>query len=179
MSSSNKLLIERTRVIQAFASQAVNNSAVKGATIATPWRIGRRGLFVLSYGAMTTNDSVTVSLEKRRQGTSTWDPIKQYDGTTNMAFAAAADTSSFDQGIQLGELDFSQLHVASDDPLNPLVSSVRYEYDAIRLSAINAAAQNVNLSAVLLIGDMISEPSSDYSLVELIRNQLASYRTDV
>jgi hypothetical protein len=149
----------------ALKPQNINNSAINGESIVRPWEKGRRLILCLIGAAMTTNDALTVTVQMRRKGTSTWDAAKKADGSTDLTFTVAktSDTGVLENGMLHGELDLSRLQRPSSS----------YEYDAVRISAVNAAAQNVIVGAVYAIGDLIAEPdSTNEALEDLLAKQI-------
>lgn len=149
----------------ALKPQNVNSTKINGETIVNPWRVARRAIAVVTCGAMTTNDIITVKFEKRRVGTSTWDSVLGADG--NALQFTAQDNSNSDGttlGGQLknnfcafGEIDFEQIKTTTDD-------GASYDYDAIRITAVNAAAQNVICSAAFILSDLYTHPASSAGL---------------
>lgn len=148
----------------ALKPQNVADTAIKGEAIVKPWEKGRRILFTIIGAAMAANDSITAGIEIRRVGTSTWDTVKESDGTTALAFDAAADgDGTLENGAIVGELNLERLKFPS----------ATYEYDAIRLSLINAVAQNVICGATYIIANLLNYPNTTAAAAEqLLDKQL-------
>lgn len=149
--------------VRALKPQAVNNSQVNGDAIVRPWKEGRKMMFEIASGDLSSGDSLTFGLEMRRQGTSTWDTVKQPNGSTALVMTAqtyAATTGTLaarlkDGLVAIGEIDLTDLKTDKD------IGGAAYDYDAIRLTAVNGAAQNVTCAATAYIADLYSEPGGD------------------
>jgi len=140
---------ERVVIGPALIPANVGNSAVNGPAISSPWKIGRYISFLLVAGAMTTNDALTIKVQSQ-DAAGTWSDVTEADGTTTLQFTAAntADGGSLESGSLLGTIDLSRFDFPTTDA------------KAVRLSAINAVAQNVLLSAVYQISDLYTLPGS-------------------
>lgn len=114
----------------AVAPQAIGTTPVVGAAIVRPWELGRFLSFLAIGGALVASDALTVTVKARRKGTTTYDAIKESDGSTDLAFTVAklSDTGEVENGAVLGTIDLNRLAMPSED----------YEYDAIVLNAVNA-----------------------------------------
>lgn len=140
-------LAEQTISGLALTPQNVNNSAVNGATIAAPWEKGENIVFLLAAGAMTTNDALTITVQRRLASSGAWSAALDKAGASlTFTVSKTSDGGVLDTGFLRGEL--------------PLTRMALEGYDAIRLSAVNAAAQNVLLSATYVIGNLRRLPAT-------------------
>lgn len=170
---------ERAVPYRALMPQNVNNSQINGDTISSPWRIGRTIAFLIAAGAMATNDSLTFGIERRRAGTSTWDKVYEPNGSTNLIFTvnAANSTTGTKAGrlrdglVMFGELDLTRLKTDKTLGQPDLISGVAYDYDAIRLYAVNAAAQNVLCAATAILTDLYDEVGDGDAVEDLLAKQ--------
>lgn len=152
--------------------QNINNTAVNGETIVSPWRIARRAVVAAICGAMTTNDVITIKAQLRRLGTSTWDDALNKAGTTlKFTDQSNANSDGTTKGGQFkanfcafGEIDFSQLKTTIAD-------GAAYEYDAMRVVMVNAAAQNVLAGAVVILTDLYAHPAASHTLEQTFDSQ--------
>ena len=149
----------------ALKPQNIGISAVQGEAIVEPWLKGTRLLAVFIAGAMAATDDITISVKRRRVGTSTWDVVYQNDGTTPLAFEASGDGETLENGYIFGELDLTRLKVNKDE------NGETYDYDAIAFFAANAVAQNVIVGGTYYIGDLYSRPPTTADSVQLILDQ--------
>ena len=146
----------------AFSPADVNNSPVTGPAIVTPWGCGRFVAFTLMAGALGASDNLIVGIEARRKGTSTWDTVMEDDGVTPLAFDAITDGGAAENGHVFGTLAVDRLTSGKN-------LDAQYEYDAIRLNAVNTNAANVTLCASFYISALRDLPArylSDHSLVK-------------
>lgn len=154
----------------------INSTIVGGPALVEPWTIGRRIQWVIALvGTMTTNDAITFKPQLRRKGTSTWDDILNPAGQTVTftqqvnAGTAGSQSMRLKEGLAVfGELDFTRVNTVAKANGG---KSTTYDYDAIRLTGINAAAQNVSVSAVAEIWDLYDEPSSTHGWEDLSKLQ--------
>jgi hypothetical protein len=137
----------------AFKPQVVDDTAVDGETIEAPWKIGRQIVFDVIAAAMASTDDITVTVEARRVGTTTWDEIKQRGSSTSLSFTSG-DGETLENGHIRAALDLSRLREGADGNL-PEVSGTQYSYDAIRLSIVNAVDQDVICGATYTIFDVL------------------------
>jgi len=107
----------------ALATQSISNTTVNGAAILEPWSIGRQLVITLVGGAIAAGgtNACTVQGLKRSDGT-TWEALKQKDGTTDLIFTASKlqDTAQLENGVVRGCI-----------PLDRVKGSV---YKSIRIS---------------------------------------------
>lgn len=155
MAKPNILMREKHAFGRALLPTAVNTTKINGDAIVTPWRTARRLCFVAVAGTMLSNDSITFTVERRRIGTSTWDSCYEPNGST--ALASTAQTGSGTAGTKagglatgawFGELDLNDLKCS-------IIGGDTYDYDAIRLCAVNGVAQNVTVSATYVLADLM------------------------
>lgn len=144
----------------AFVPAAVDDSpAVNGPAISEPWRLGRNLAFHMLAGAMAATDAMTITVQGllRSDGT-TWEAVKDKDGN-NLIFtvAKASDGAALENGHLLGTVDLERFDANT--------------YKSIRLSAVNAVAQNVTLAAAYEISDLYSHPSGQVD--DLLSKQIA------
>lgn len=162
--------------VRALTPQNVNSTQINGDTLAKPWRAGRTLLFTIIAAAMTTSDALTFRVQGRREGTSTWDNMDQggtFGGTATdyglvQTQAATAGTSAArlkDGKPVYIELDLNRLKVSKDQ-------GAAFDYDALRLTAINAAAQNVLCAASALIADLYRTPNDEGVAANFTINQI-------
>lgn len=135
-------LSETTIGGRALAPGNISNADVNGDAIVRPWLGARRIFFILIAAAMAAGDIITVRVQARRVNTSTWDNLKQSDGTTDLAFDAQADGGELEDGFITGELNLQRL----------IFPDSAFEYDAIRVVGINAVAQNVVVGGTFSLG---------------------------
>lgn len=91
-------------------------TTVAGKTITEPWQRGRQIKFLPLIGAISgalTTPRLIIQGLKRSDGT-TWEALKQKDGTTDLEFTVAklanAGTGEVD-GYLFGSIDFTQMKV--------------------------------------------------------------------
>lgn len=131
----------------------VNTTRIFGAAIVKPWRTGRRLLFQVVAGAFGASDSITIGFQRRRVGTSTWDEVVENDGTTTLAMPAEVDGGTLENGSIFGEINLETLKVS-------IAGGSTYDYDAIRLTAVNLNAANVVVGASYAIGNLFKRPAA-------------------
>lgn len=148
-----------------MAPQNVNNTQINGDTIVSPWRFGRRLLFTLIAGALASSDSLTFRVQARREGTTTWDNMDQ-GGTfgTSVTDFGLVQTQAATSGTSAArlkdgkpvyiELDLNRLKVSKDQ-------GAAFDYDALRLTAVNGAAQNVLTGATAQVFDLWKTPNDE------------------
>lgn len=127
-----------------FEPQNVNNTKLFGPAIENPWLTGRKLAFLINAGDMAAGDSITIGFEHRRVGTSTWDAIKDKDG--NALEVVEADGGTLENGQVLCELDMTKLDHDG------------FDRDAVRISLVNAVAQNVLIGAAAVHADLLDLP---------------------
>lgn len=155
---------------RALVPGAVDDSpVVAGDAIVRPWRLGRSITFVILSGDMAASDALTIPVQRRRVGTSTWDAFVENDNTTALVFTAAkiADGGQLDGAYIAGEINLETAILSID-------GGADYDYDAIRITAVNGVAQTVNLAAAYCIGRLYSHPSSDADNDDLYLKQRGS-----
>lgn len=82
---------------------ATGNSA-NGATISEPWKKGRQLALQVLVGATAANTTGTLTVQGlRRSDGTTWEALKQNDGTTDLTFPAALFTDGGGSSIENGE----------------------------------------------------------------------------
>lgn len=142
-----------------LAPQAVGTTPVNGTAIVRPWERGRLLTVTAFCGALVAADALTTTFQVRRLGTSTWDTVKENDGTTNLGFTVAklSDTGAAETGVIFGSIDLSRLKAGTN--LNSA-----YEYDALRLSVVNANNTTPGICAFVgHLSDLYSYPAKDLS----------------
>jgi hypothetical protein len=127
----------------AIAPQAIGTTDVDGVAIVRPWEIGRYITFMAIGGALVGADALTVKVQARRAGTSTWDDVQDSTGAADLAFTVSklSDGGAVENGVVIGSLDLERLTNGNtgNTAVNlPKVSGTAYDYDAIRLTAVNA-----------------------------------------
>lgn len=137
----------------ALVPQNINTTPVVGATILRPWELGRYITFIAIAAAFAASDSITINVEARRKGTSTWDDVTESDGSTALAFDAEADGGDLENGHVFGTLDLERFEKPN----------AAYEYDAIRIAAVNGNAANVIVGACYFISKLYTYPAKDAS----------------
>jgi len=89
----------------ALAAQSISNTTVNGAAIVEPWAIGRQLVLTLVGGAIAAGGTNVCTIQglKRSDGT-TWEALKQKDGTTDLTFTSTKinDTQQLENGIVRG-----------------------------------------------------------------------------
>lgn len=122
-----------------IAPQAIGTTPVNGNAIVRPEELGKFISFLAIGGALVAADALTVKVQARRVGTSTWDDMQDSTGAADLTFTVAtmSDAGALESGEVLGTIDISRVKSGAGHNLPP-VSSVQYEYDAYRLSAVNA-----------------------------------------
>lgn len=142
-----------------IAPQAIGTTAANGTALVRPWEKARLLSFIMIGGALGAADAYTAVVQARRQGTSTWDDVKEADGTTNLQFTASktSDTGALENGYVFGTVDLSRLR--SGVNLNSA-----YEYDAIRISVTNANNTTPGVVGVAhVLSDLYAYASTDLS----------------
>lgn len=134
----------------ALQPQSVSNTTVAGETIVEPWRIGRQITFILLGGAFASsaNGACTVQGLRRDDGT-TWEALKESDGTTDLEFTATAldDGGALEGDRLLGTIDMGDIDGET--------------YEAIRLSFEEDATAAMLVGAAYVISDLYARPSGD------------------
>lgn len=184
---SRSKLHETLEPITLFRNANVNSSDVAGATIVEPWKKGRQLMICITAGTLASNDVITFRVQMRRKGTSTWDNLI-VPGTASTAVAFSGQVGTGGTSITgrlaagnpvFGVLDLTRLPTSIDGPpgiagaaSTPAAGNAgTYEYDALRITGINAVAQNVACSAVGIIGDQIASPVATVALEDLFNKQ--------
>jgi len=89
----------------ALPTQSISNTTVNGSEIKEPWTLGRQLVLTLVGGAIATGgtNACTIQGLKRSDGT-TWEALKEKDGTTDLKFTAAKlqDAAALENGIVRG-----------------------------------------------------------------------------
>lgn len=139
----------RHKVGVALVPQSVGQATVVGPAITEPWRTGRQVSFILLGGVLGAAVAITAKIEglKRSDGT-TWEALKQNDGTTDLVFPTAktADAAALENGALLGTVDVSRI--------------LGETYSAIRLSLAQATASVTALvGAAYVISDVHEHPT--------------------
>jgi hypothetical protein len=155
---------------RAFKPQNVNSSAVNGADIAEPWKYGKTLVLTLLAGAMTTNDALTITVQGKKKSDSSYVSLKQSDGTTALTFTVSKTSNggvlddTGGDGFLMGSIQLDRLKSGLTGD----------EFTALRITAINAAAQNVILSASYAIHDLYKSPppSAVLNVDDLLGKQL-------
>jgi hypothetical protein len=145
----------------ALAPVAVGTAGALGLAIVNPWREGRLLNIFLMAGVLHASDVFTVTVQARRIGTSTWDPVKINGGVGNLTFTVAETSKGGDVegGVLLGTINLARLKSGAAGNLPP-VSSVQYEYDALRLAFANSNNTSPGvIGACYIISDLFSVPS--------------------
>lgn len=148
-------LTEQLKPGRVLAPTAVGTSVVNGDAIVEPWKTGRRLLILLTATALGASDSITFTLQRRRVGTSTWDVVKQYDNSTTLA-VVDADAGKLDtNGEMMLEVNLERLRTEKSE-------GETYDYDAIRLSAVNANNSSPpTVAGVYVIGEAYKRPVAE------------------
>lgn len=147
----------------AVAPQAIGTSAVSGAAIVRPWEKGRFLSFIGIGGALVATDALTVKVQARRVGTTTWDDVQDDTGESDLAFTVAdlSDGAALENGYVLGTIDLSRLTSGVGKNLPP-VSDTQYEYDALRLNAVNANNSTPGIVGfAFVLTDLFTYPATD------------------
>ncbi|PHR91974.1 MAG: hypothetical protein COA69_09420 [Robiginitomaculum sp.] len=116
-----------------LAPQAVGTSTVTGVEIIRPWESGRNLICMVIGGTLAAADAIAVTVMARRKGTTTWDNVKEDNGTTSLAFTVAklSDGGAVENGIVFGNINLARLKSGTN-------LDAAYEYDALRFDAVNA-----------------------------------------
>jgi len=132
----------------ALGPLSLNNSVGTGATIATPWKIGRQISFLLVGGDFAAGGALTVEVEVQQISDDAWVNQPEGDGTTDLEFTLAeiADTGTLEDGTLLGTIDLSDIDGNT--------------YKAIRLLVTETATQAVVVGAAYIISDLYKHPST-------------------
>lgn len=153
MSLHGRNFFHNNDVGTALVPQSIASAAtVTGPAITEPWNRGRQLSFILLGGAFgaTTSLAITVQGLRRDDGT-TWEALKQSDGTTNLTFTEANldDGDAIENGYVLGTVDLADVDSAT--------------YEAMRLSVTEngGGANTVLLAAAYSISDLYKRPSGE------------------
>lgn len=99
----------------ALVAQALAGSAVQGATISNPAKVGRFLTFILQGAAVDAGvTDAVIGIEGRRiiDGVTEqdWQDVKAKDGVTDLVFTAAsfANTAAIENGVVIGTIDVSK-----------------------------------------------------------------------
>lgn len=151
---------ENVKADVAFVPQNVNNSAVNGADINEPWKVGRNLAFHLVAGAMVATDALTITVQGKKRSDSAYEAVKDKDGN-NLIFTVTktSDGGALENGHLLGTVDLERFD--------------GNKYSDIRLSAINAVALNVLLAAAYEISDPHARPTGQVD--DLLSKQAEAY----
>lgn len=139
----------------AIAPQAIGTTAVDGVAIVRPWEVGRTISFLAIAGALAAADALTVVVQARRVGTSTWDGALCADGVTALGFTVSklSDGGAVENGVVMGSLDLSRFKAPGE-----------FTYDAIRLRAVNANNSSPGIIGfAYVIADGYTNPIKDLS----------------
>lgn len=128
----------------AMIPAVVADADVNGLAIANPWSVGRRILFTIIAAAFAAADIITVRVQVQDKA-GNWTNAKEEDGTTDLAFTAAVDTGSLENGSIYGEINLERMAEGS-------VSK------AMRLVALNDAVTDVIVGATYQIGWLYERP---------------------
>lgn len=161
----------------AIAPQVVQASDVDGNAIVNPWQTGRKLTFVAIAGALGASDAYTTKVQARRKGTTTWDDVQDETGAADLTFTASkfVDGGEVENGAVIGTVDLGRLKTGTGGNLPP-VSGTQYEYDALRLTTVNAdAASTAVIGFSYFITDLFTLPAttSDELLFSQIPQDLA------
>lgn len=132
----------------AIAPQSISGATVNGSAIVEPWKFGRQISFLLAGGAFASSSVGACTVQGRaRSDGSTWSPLKQSDGTTNLIFTATAlaDAGALEGGLLLGTLDLGDVNSET--------------YEAIRLSYVESGSAAQLISASYVISGLYTQPS--------------------
>lgn len=146
----------------AIAPQAIGTTPVTGTTISLPWEQARKLTFFGIGGALVAADALTVKVQARRKGTSTWDDVQDNTGAADLTFTVSklSDTGAIENGAVIGTVDLGRLRTGTGGNLPP-VSSVQYEYDALRLNAVNANNTTPGIVGFgYMLWDLFQKPST-------------------
>lgn len=146
----------------AFIPAVVSNTPVNGVTISEPWQKGRNLALLLLIAAMTTNDALTVTVQGRKRSDGNWEAVKDKDGN-NLTFTVSktSDTGAGENGCLLGTVDLQRKYGTT--------------YNAIRVSAVNAVAQNVVVAVAYEISHVFNAPTGQAD--DLLAKQVAAAAT--
>jgi len=126
-----------------------DSPAIEGDAIVRPWKKARKLSFIVTAGAMTTGDALTMKVQARVAATAAWEDL-QSDAATpvDIVFPAAkiADTGAIESNVVFGSLDLTRIEDT---------------YDALRLHVVNGVAQNVTVAAVYVLTDLYAVPQTD------------------
>lgn len=172
MTASVNRFRERASPIAVLTNQNVSNTTVRSTPIVEPWRKGRTLTFLITSGTLASNDSLTFAVERRRRGTSTWDPVYEPNNSTALKATVQVGSGGSGKAARLAsglplflELDLNRLKVDKD------LGGQSYDYDAIALTAVNGVAQNVNIGASAILTDLGEEPGDGDSVEDLLDRQ--------
>lgn len=134
----------------ALTPQSVGQASVNGSTISEPWRIGRQLSIILLGGVFGTAVAATCKFYGlRRSDGTTWDVLKEDNGSTDLAFTASklADTAALEGGTLLGTIDVSKFDATT--------------YKAIRIVYNQTtAAVTALVAACYVISDLYNHPGT-------------------
>ena len=132
----------------ALASQSVSNTTVNGETISEPWRTGRRISFLAVGGAFAASASGRLKVQGlQRADGSTWENLKESDGTTDLEFTAASldDGGAGENAVLLGTLPMAKLDATT--------------YKAIRVTFQSEGAQAMLMGVAYVISELYERAS--------------------
>jgi len=140
------------KVGSALLSQSIAAAATAaGVTISEPWRLGRQLSFILCAGAMGSSSSLTCTVQGlRRDDGTTWEALKESDGSTNLAFTATDldDAGQLEtDGYLLGTIDLGYVDGET--------------YKAVRVSITNDGTPAVVMGAAYVISDLYRMADAD------------------
>ncbi len=133
----------------AIPAQSLTSAAATDmVAVSEPWRIGRQITFILVGGAIASSGQLAVAVQGllRADGT-TWEALKQKDGTTALVFPAAklGDTDEIEKGLLMGTLPLSRIDNET--------------YKAIRIVPTESGGGASLISAAYVISDLVAEAS--------------------
>ncbi len=124
--------------------QTIADTPVPSKAIIRPWEKSRKLAVLTSFGDMAATDDITGTWQMRRVGTSTWDSVLDKDG--NALTFSVADGDTAENAAIMAEIDLVHLDHGA------------FERDAVRVSYVNAVAQNVEVGAVGIGMDLVNLP---------------------
>lgn len=132
----------------ALAPQSVTNTTVNGAEIKEPWTRGRQISFILLGGAFAaTVDGALVIQGLRRDDGSTWEALKEYDGSTDLAFTETLldDGGGAENAAVLGTVPLSDVDAET--------------YKSMRVSFTESGNAAALIGVAYVISDLYRRPS--------------------
>lgn len=149
---------EMVEVRQALAPIVVDDAPViEGATILNAHKVGRQLSFILAAGAMAATDALAIEVEGSLDGGTTWENVKDKDGNDLVfTLSKVSDGGQLEDGVLIGTIPLDRAN--KRDLTNDSVRDTPF-YDAYRITAVNAVAQDVLLSAVAVISDLFERAS--------------------